>query len=558
MADAQRPSLDHPPFSASNYETVGAAANVASSQVTWGPASYPNQLVSWESYSPFNNFCEHTIRMKNDWHTSPGSQFDAGSYIGLFNKHPWYDYGLWNHYMYAGCRFWATETVLKIRLYAAKSTIDGVEQYDPDYLAYIPIPDNYDTQDLKMSVSVGPNKGSNFADVTFKWYSALLSIDRTYVMTDVDFTDFIGQFKHQMSVPGYDYGTYSMNNHEVVTSSSPEVPGIDSEEAFGTVNVSAPVPDIEIFPNGIPSLEAFGSPQLTVENVTMNPYITVPRGNLVAQLSRYTGGWSGKANINNIYTSIQRLSDGLWWRSPGVWDAGQWYWSWNNSYYDNVTKTWNMLRSNWPEAFPLLTENVAYRFWVSMYEAGTFDWEQASEEFTYKPIRVDLTPKAGDIRLLYGANLSDFNMDGLDLERDAGLETALLISLFTNKRADPDDVLPDNTNDRGGWHGDVTMDIPVGSRLWLLYRSPTTTEIPTRAVEYIKEALQWLIDDGVAEKVDVEVERNGMDTLQMKLGIYRPKSDPLFFTYYYNWQAQALRYADVQRDTEIKLSLIGG
>jgi len=115
-----------------------------------------------------------------------------------------------------------------------------------------------------------------------------------------------------------------------------------------------------------------------------------------------------------------------------------------------------------------------------------------------------------DTNLLFGDLIQDADYE---LETDQGLATAVLMSLFTDRRARKDDLLPDpEGNDRRGWWGDKTGEYreagdQIGSRLWLLERSKTTSETITQAESYATEALQWLIDDGIAVKVDVTAVR---------------------------------------------------
>lgn len=88
------------------------------------------------------------------------------------------------------------------------------------------------------------------------------------------------------------------------------------------------------------------------------------------------------------------------------------------------------------------------------------------------------------------------------LEFDEGLETAVVISLFTDRRAEPGDI--ENPEDRRGWWGDTFPDIPedkIGSRLWLLGRAKTTEETLELAKLYDEEALAWLLEDRVASRV---------------------------------------------------------
>lgn len=105
---------------------------------------------------------------------------------------------------------------------------------------------------------------------------------------------------------------------------------------------------------------------------------------------------------------------------------------------------------------------------------------------------------------------------------DASLRTAVLISLFSDRRAKSDDRLPDDGGDRRGWLGDAMADVAgdrLGSRLWLLDREKQTEETRRRAIEYAGEALQWLIDDGLASTIDIEAEWVATGMLGLRVGI---------------------------------------
>lgn len=102
------------------------------------------------------------------------------------------------------------------------------------------------------------------------------------------------------------------------------------------------------------------------------------------------------------------------------------------------------------------------------------------------------------------------------------LPRAVLISLFSWRRANPDDSLP--SNQRYGWWGDTYPELSndrIGSRLWLLYRGKLTQQTVLRAKEYAEEALKWLIDDGVADGVTVVSERQGLDRLALGVLLVR-------------------------------------
>lgn len=72
---------------------------------------------------------------------------------------------------------------------------------------------------------------------------------------------------------------------------------------------------------------------------------------------------------------------------------------------------------------------------------------------------------------------------GGDLVAENTLRTAVILSLFLDRRADDDDVLPNGSNDRRGWWADTVAPMTeygiggglasgdrIGSRLWLLSR----------------------------------------------------------------------------------------
>jgi phage gp46-like protein len=151
---------------------------------------------------------------------------------------------------------------------------------------------------------------------------------------------------------------------------------------------------------------------------------------------------------------------------------------------------------------------------------------------------------AWDEQLLEG----DFLYSEGDLSGDPGLETAIIVSIFSDRRADDEDELPDLQNDdRRGWWGDLTLKETntgpdkIGSRLWLLERAKTTPETVTLAKFYIEEALQWLIDDGVAIKVEVEVERQGTvgsDVLAFNVKIHKTDGDVEAFNFSDQWISQ--------------------
>lgn len=101
---------------------------------------------------------------------------------------------------------------------------------------------------------------------------------------------------------------------------------------------------------------------------------------------------------------------------------------------------------------------------------------------------------------------------------------AVIISIFTWRRANPGDTLPGT--EKMGWWGDTYPEVEndrIGSRLWLLSREKMTQTTLIKAREYVEEALQWLVEDRIAELVDVSVERQGIDEIVVSTIIKKPE-----------------------------------
>lgn len=153
----------------------------------------------------------------------------------------------------------------------------------------------------------------------------------------------------------------------------------------------------------------------------------------------------------------------------------------------------------------------------------------------------------GDIRMTFDPEVGygDFVVENRDIERDAGLETAVMVSLGTNRRADAEDELPDADGSLAGWWADALDggDKPIGSKLWLLGRGKAiASELVPRAEQYTKEALQWMKDEGVAQEITATASIVDSAHLSIAVTITRPDSnEPEAFQFFYNWRNQELR-----------------
>lgn len=114
-----------------------------------------------------------------------------------------------------------------------------------------------------------------------------------------------------------------------------------------------------------------------------------------------------------------------------------------------------------------------------------------------------------DTAIVWSANAGhgDWVLAGTSLATGNDLETAMLISIFTDQLANADDVIPDGSTDPRGWVGDLGETVLIGSRLWLhIERAKLTQATANQARDDVTAALQWMIDDGVVASFTITTE----------------------------------------------------
>jgi phage gp46-like protein len=130
-----------------------------------------------------------------------------------------------------------------------------------------------------------------------------------------------------------------------------------------------------------------------------------------------------------------------------------------------------------------------------------------------------------DITTVWDETNGDWVLLGASLESGNDLQTAVLISLFSDRLASPDDTIPDAPQsgpaDPRGWWGDAYSDRPIGSKLWLYARAKETAATLVAVENAITVALQWLLDDGVAAAIDVDAEWLGPGFLGAAVEIFK-------------------------------------
>ena len=131
-----------------------------------------------------------------------------------------------------------------------------------------------------------------------------------------------------------------------------------------------------------------------------------------------------------------------------------------------------------------------------------------------------------------------------DIEMDVSLETAVIVSLFTDRRAHKDDVI----DDRRGWWGDNEL----GSRLYLLQPGIMSQNTVNRAHDYCVEALDWLAKTEAVDRVEVLcgwVRDDGVivnpktgdvrqDLLGISVTLHKPGGESQTYRHQYVWEGQ--------------------
>lgn len=135
--------------------------------------------------------------------------------------------------------------------------------------------------------------------------------------------------------------------------------------------------------------------------------------------------------------------------------------------------------------------------------------------------------------------LMDFALDGFLLAEDDGLVTAVIISLFTDRQANPDDTLPNGKHRRGWWGDDfaATPGDKIGSRLWLNESAKQLGSVLIKDKSYAQEALQWLLDDGVASRVEVAASNPKSGVRALTIAISRPGKPVARYQFERFWKA---------------------
>ncbi len=119
------------------------------------------------------------------------------------------------------------------------------------------------------------------------------------------------------------------------------------------------------------------------------------------------------------------------------------------------------------------------------------------------------------------------NAEG-DFDSVDALDTAILVSLFTDARADASQIaLPEL---RRGWIGnESTPDFELGGLVWLYYQERLTRTVLNGIADAARRSLKWMVDEGIALAVRAEATPVGSGRLDLRIELERPTTDPKIF-----------------------------
>jgi phage gp46-like protein len=146
------------------------------------------------------------------------------------------------------------------------------------------------------------------------------------------------------------------------------------------------------------------------------------------------------------------------------------------------------------------------------------------------PPRLPGTPV--DIQLAYDPvkKRCDVVFNGTDFALDTTQVSAVLMSIFTDRRANPDDALPDAVSDfadpqsfikKRGWCGDALdkQGRLIGSRSWLNSRAKETEQTRKDEEAYLAEGLDWIeTQRGAALQLTVRLPGGGILAFRVRVG----------------------------------------
>lgn len=141
-----------------------------------------------------------------------------------------------------------------------------------------------------------------------------------------------------------------------------------------------------------------------------------------------------------------------------------------------------------------------------------------------------------DLKLIPNENGDlDIDFKDNDFVVDDGLETSMMISILK--------YLYNTETAENGWFAESVFltDFPKGSRIDQLFKLNINENTINITRQYLTEATNWYITEGVADTVEISVSRLNTNGIYFKIVLIRPNFDENeSFEFSLNWDAQTI------------------
>jgi len=118
------------------------------------------------------------------------------------------------------------------------------------------------------------------------------------------------------------------------------------------------------------------------------------------------------------------------------------------------------------------------------------------------------------------------NASGDDIDTVDGLETCIIVSLFTDARAGSGNV--PNVLRRRGWCGNIltiSENYELGSLLWLLEQARLNQLTLNMAEDKSRKALEHLITDGIADTITTSAEKVDEKSAKLTIILFKQSNE---------------------------------
>lgn len=140
----------------------------------------------------------------------------------------------------------------------------------------------------------------------------------------------------------------------------------------------------------------------------------------------------------------------------------------------------------------------------------------------------------GDVLLRDTNDGGEIVIENGEILCDKGLRTAVYLSLLGGNKGD------DGISDSETWWGNKLRDIPeneiLRSRFQAIIRGkPLTSKNLKDAEEAANDDLKWLIDEGIADKVECEIFTENRNFINLSVNILKESKTVIAETFCFEW-----------------------